>query len=232
MEADVRGLLKQFSAIRAYSHKLRQRTFANFQQVKGLIQEYGDARENFDRIKDALKLKTDLHLIVEYEISSRWSAILLSIEIQCEKAIGTLESITIPLPKEDLDQLSSLREELKELSVKLPNVYFEKNADEAIKEYEQRHFLASALISGRVLIYALDQISGKSIEEKIETLQKRGIIDKERKDLQEAVTKADKKARNFFSHDIKVTPSSSDALSLLGDTLKMLKYITEISQRT
>jgi len=231
MEADVRGVLSQFKTIVEFARNLR--TSPSLikppkERVEALIAEYTNALQLFEMIRVKLHLETYLLYIESCGVETCPMSILQSIEIECKKAIGVLESIAIPLPKEDMDKLSSIREELKELSVKLPNVYFEKNIDEAIKEYEQRHFLASALISGRVLTYALDQISGKSIEEKIETLQEQGVIDKERKDLQEAVTKADKKARNFFSHDIRVTPSSSDALSLLGDTLKMLKYVTGI----
>ena len=59
------------------------------------------------------------------------------------------------------------------------------------------------------------------------TLKKKGLVDKERSDIEEAIVKADKKARNFFSHDIRIMPTSSDALSLLGDAAKIVAHLIE-----
>lgn len=105
----------------------------------------------------------------------------------------------------------------------LPNIYFEKNIDEAIRECEQGHFLASVLISGRIIRYILDQIPGKDIEDKIETLREKGVINKERKDIRESVIKAARMARDFSVHNIEIMPQSPDALSLLGDAVNILK---------
>ncbi|MGQ9788594.1 MAG: hypothetical protein ACUVQM_04755, partial [Candidatus Hadarchaeaceae archaeon] len=73
--------------------------------------------------------------------------------------------------------------------------------NEEINEYEKGRNLASTLISGRVIVYALDQIEGKSEEEKIKFLQDRGIIQRDRKDMREFIIKAARKARHFLSHD-------------------------------
>jgi len=225
MKSEVDGVLNQFRAIRGFAVSLR--AISSVEQIRGLIEEYADAKSAFDRIRAEMDLKAELRSIFEYDLNTRKEAILQSIEIQCEKAIGILESIVVPLPKEDLDKVSRLRQELGEMSAMLSDIYFEKNVNEAIDEYEHGHFLASALISGRVLIYALDQISGKSIVEKIETLREKGIIKKEKRELEEVVIKADKKARNFLSHDIRVEPSASDALSLLGDSVRILKLTVD-----
>ena len=132
------------------------------------------------------------------------------------------------MSKDDLDKLTALREELEKLSEVLPDINYERNLKEAINEYEKGDFLASALISSRVTIYALNQIPRKSDEEKVNFLQDEGIIEKGRKDVHESIIKANRKARNFFSHDIKVFPASSDTLSLLGDAIGILKIVSKV----
>jgi hypothetical protein len=161
-------------------------------------------------------------------ISTRAKSILNTIEIRCQGAIGALERIISPLSKEDSDRISSLKVQVKKLSAKLPNIYFEMNMEKAIEECEHGHFLASALISGRVIIYVLNKIPGKEMDDKIKTLIEKEVINKERKDVIELVMKAAKKARNFFSHNIEIMPSPSDALSLLGDTVNLLELYIKL----
>jgi hypothetical protein len=96
---------------------------------------------------------------------------------------------------------------------------------EGIREYEKGHYLASALISSRVIIYSLDKIPGKTDEEKVKRLRSKGKIEKNRKDLEQQFLKASKKARNFFSHDIKVFASPEEALSLLSDSIRIVKLV-------
>ena len=139
-----------------------------------------------------------------------------------------MESITTPLSKEELDKLTSLRKELEKLSEILPDINYERNLNEAIDEYEKGDFLASALITSRVIIYALGQIPGKSDEEKVKFLREKGIIEKERKDVHESIIKANRKARNFFSHDIRVFPTPSEALSLLSDAIGILGIVAKV----
>jgi hypothetical protein len=222
MEPEIRGALSQFKAIKEFA----QLANVDTERARGLIEEYAEAKNQFEKIGEQMKLKADLRGIYKYNLNQRKDTILQSIVIQCQKAIGVLEAIVIPLPRADADRLSSIREELGKVSGKMGDIYFEKNLEEAMKEYEQRCFLASALIAGRVIIYASDQIPGKAIKEKLENLQRIGLIEKGRSDLEEAILKADKKARNFFSHDIKIMPTASDALSLLGDAVKILGYVS------
>lgn len=87
-----------------------------------------------------------------------------------DKAIGVLESIATPLLKDELDKLSALREELEKLSKVLPDINYERNLSEAIDEYEKGDYFASALISSRVIISAVNQIPGGSEEEKAKFL--------------------------------------------------------------
>jgi hypothetical protein len=158
--------------------------------------------------------------------SGKQKALLRKLDIECDKAIGVLESIATPLSKEVLDKLTSLRKELEKLSGIL-DINYERNFLEAINEYEKEDYLASALISSRVIIYALEQIPGKPDEVKVKFLQEKGIIEKGRKDVHESIIKASRKARNFFSHDIKVFPTPSEALSLLSDARGILEKVSK-----
>ena len=63
--------------------------------------------------------------------------------------------------------------------------------------------------------------------QKVKFLQEREIIEKGRKDVHESIIKASRKARNFFSHDIKVFPTPSEALSLLSDAMGILEKVSE-----
>jgi len=79
-----------------------------------------------------------------------------------------------------------------------------------------------------VIIYAIAQLPGGSTEEKIKFLTEKGMIEKTKDNVYESfIFKADKKARNFSSHDIKVFPTASEAISLIGDAIKILRFLAE-----
>ena len=117
---------------------------------------------------------------------------------------------------------------MEKLSEVLPDINYERNLSEAIDEYEKGDYFASALISSRVIIYALNQIPGKSDEEKVNFLHEKGIIEKGRKDIHESTIKAGRLARNVFSHDIKVFPTLSEAHSLLGEAIGILEKVSKV----
>ncbi|MCK4732926.1 MAG: hypothetical protein KAT65_10765 [Methanophagales archaeon] len=117
---------------------------------------------------------------------------------------------------------------MEKLSEVLPDINYERNLSEAIDEYEKGDYFASALISSRVIIYALNQIPGKSDEEKVKFLHGKGIIEKGRKDIHESTIKAGRLARNVFSHDIKVFPTLSEAHSLLGEAIGILEKVSKV----
>jgi len=122
--------------------------------------------------------------------------------------------------------MESLRKELDKVSKKLKNVNYYRNLEEAINEYEHGHYLASALISSRTIVYLLDQLKGKDINEKIKRLEEGGIL-KKRKDIKESIIKSCKLSRNFTSHDIKIFPKSTESLSLLADSITLTELLSE-----
>ena len=242
MEPDVVGVLSQFKSIKKQAIQVHQSIrdsfnretidvglILHFREVESLVEEFKDAKTHFDILRYKQQFEVFLQNVQTSNAEVTASlGILRKIEVESDKAIGVLESIATPLPKDELDKLTSLRKELEKLSEILPDINYERNLKEAINEYEKGDYLASALISSRVIIYALNQTPGKSDEEKVKFLREKGIIEKGRKDVHESIIKASRKARNFFSHDIKVFPTPSEALSLLGDAIRILGIVSKV----
>ncbi|MEW6675410.1 MAG: hypothetical protein AB1348_05325 [Nitrospirota bacterium] len=153
-----------------------------------------------------------------------WYATLLALLPQIDKGIGGLQSKISPLSSNEALELRALKEEIQEVLQEMPEEY-DKNIRRAIEEIEKGYFLGSALISARVINYVLDQIKGGKIEEKIETLRKAGLIEEKGEIPSEYVLKADRKARHYFSHDIKALPDCNEALELLTICVRVLKLL-------
>jgi len=238
MEPEVAGVLSQFKSIKKHASLLRQfiirRGLADDEGLKSLVEEFKDAKAHFERIRYERRIGIISLRSIEMHRDmwvSEQKALLREIDIECDKAIGVLGNIATALSKDELDKLSSLVEELEKLSEVLPDINYERNLSEAIDEYEKGDYLASALISSRVIIYTLNQIPGQSDEEKVKFLREKGIIEKDRKDVHESIIKASRRARNFFSHDIKVFPTPSEALSLLGDAIGILEKASKVLRK-
>jgi hypothetical protein len=150
---------------------------------------------------------------------------LRQMSIECEDVVGVLKSLVTPISPRDVDRLDQLRREIEDVTI---DINYMRNLGEAIKEYENGHFLASTLITSRVIVYTLDQIEGGTDEEKIKFLQGKNVIPNDRKDVKEFIIKAGKKARNFFSHDMRIFAEPSDALGLLGDSVKLLGILSKL----
>jgi hypothetical protein len=233
MEPEVAGVLSQFKSIKKNASHLLYQSHT-YIEIEQLVKDFKDAETNFERIRGEQEIGISLRSIEIagiYEWSGGYSkqkALLRTIYTECDKAIGVLESIATPLSKDELDKLTPLSKELEKLSEVLPDINYEKNLEEAINEYEKGAYLASALISSRVIIYALNQVHGESDEEKVKFLREKGIIEKDRKDIHESIIKASRRARNLFSHDIKVFPTPSEALSLLSDAIRILETVSKV----
>jgi hypothetical protein len=247
MEAS--GLLKKFESIKAHSkevyenfEELETRRFTaissalpvshilsaidnqekrKIRETQMILEEY---HNSFAGVKSITKI-TLPYLSIPSSVEQA-TGVLHRISIECENVIGFLNAAITPLSPEDVDKLNKLRSELAEVTTKL-DINYEKNLTEAINEQEKGHSLASALITARVLNYIIDQIEGKTVEDKIKFLQDKNIIEKG-EEVKAFVIKASKKARNVFSHDIKIFANPSDSLSMLGDCVKLLGILTKL----
>ncbi|RZN40303.1 MAG: hypothetical protein EFT35_03085 [Methanophagales archaeon ANME-1-THS] len=142
MEPDIAGILSQFKSIKKHANELLEPVdkpgfFEEerdpIPEIDGLAEEYDDARTNFDSLERKHNIGLHLRDITSIQLLfTNHRAVLRQICIECEKAIGVLESIATPLPKEELAQLKMLREELKKLSGAL-DINYEKKLKRSYK---------------------------------------------------------------------------------------------------
>jgi hypothetical protein len=236
IKRDVVDVLREFESIKTQAKQLRQSIkeslFGPSEELENLIEAYKDAKLHFGGIiteqnrgvylRD-LEIKRHDHSAVY-----RQKALLQEIDLECDKAISTLESIGTPASEEDLEKLETFKQQLRRLSEVLPDINYEINVYDALIAYEKGEYLASALISSRVILYALDQIHGEFAEEKVQFLRDEGLIEQDEKDVPESLIRASRRAQNFFSYDITTFPSSSDALALLDDAMGILELISDV----
>jgi cell fate (sporulation/competence/biofilm development) regulator YlbF (YheA/YmcA/DUF963 family) len=239
MKRDAADVLGAFESIKSQAKQLRKSLrdslFGPIEELENLVEAYKDAKLHFGGIASEQNIGVYLRDIElkgrDYSAVHKQKALLSEIDVECDKAIGALESMAAPLSEDDLDKLTALKEHLEKLSEVLPDINYEINVNEAINEYERGAYLASALISGRVILYALNQIRGESAEKKVRFLRDKGLIEEGRKkDVYESIINADKRARDLYSYDITMFPSSSDALLLLDDAIGILGIVNNVSE--
>ncbi len=233
LKPDVADVLKKFESIKNQANRLRQSLrdslFGPIEEVKSLVEEYKDAKAQFGKIRYEHNLDTYLRDIeikgTDYSAVYEQKALLREIDVECEKAIGALESLATPLSEEDLAKLMALRERMKTLAEVLPDINFEINLNEALNEYEKGDYLASALISSRVTLYVVNQIQQKFAGKTLKISPEKGYSEGDRKVMYESILNATKRASEFFSYDITIFPTSSDALSLAADAIEVLEIV-------
>ncbi len=237
MKRDAAEVSRQFESVKSQAKQLRQSIRDSLsgpvEELKSLVEAYKDAKLHFGGIASEQNINVYLRDIEikgrDYSAVYKQKALSREIDVECDKAIDILGNMAAPLSKDDLESLAALKEQLETLSEVLPDINYEINVNEALNEYERGAYLASALISGRVILYTLNQIRGESAEKKVRFLREKGIIEKGGKEeVYESILNADKRARDLYSFDISVFPSSSDALLLLGDAIEILEIVSNV----
>ena len=156
-----------------------------------------------------------------------------NLEIQSKKAVKILESLIIPVSPDLIEKLEPIR---KQINSEIEDPTYKDNLINAVEEFEVGHSLASCLITSRIIDHLIAKIPLKDkedketpyIDNKIKYLVDKGIIDKKRVDIKTSIIKANKKARDFLSHNLDIDTSPSHAVSLLGDTVNLIKILTKI----
>ena len=238
MRLNAEDVLREFEAIKGQANLLRQSLkdslFGPSEELENLVEKYKDAKMHFGGVayeRDIGVYLLDIELKGrDYSAVYKQKALLGEIGVECDKAIEALKSSTVaPLSADDLEKLMALEERFETVSEALSDINYEINLREAITEYERGAYLASALIASRVILHALDKIRGESAEDKVQFLREKGIIGEGNgRDVHESLIKANSMARNLFSYDITAFPSSSDALSLLGDAVAILEIVSRV----
>lgn len=197
---------------------------------------------------DLLRLQTDLKFVVNIEAFPRSEykkqsdhhlvGLMNSLIIECSKALGIIKSsIKYNISNIEKDKINSIRKQIDLMNLAIS---VERNVNKAINHFENGDFLACSLITSRVITYIIDKfpvehipdnkvfINKGSIEEKIKFLTDNNIIKKEHSDQKLKIMKYIKKARDFLVHDLNISPDASEAISLLGDCLNILKIKKDI----
>lgn len=232
MEGEIRSLIGQLREISEMAKSLMKEDKQLYGgDLVALLNEYSDASISFSRIaygKSPLRLRS-LQRPKRFSYGSA-RRIFIEMSVECMKGTEYLEAEISAIPARDLDKLKSLREDLKAILQDLPDPDLEKNVVQAIDEYEKGCFLGSALIFGRVVTFVVAKIPGADVDEKIRYLREKQIIGKEEKDVEQHMIKGNKKSRDVLSHDLRNYPDSSEALSMLTESVILLKVLSKASK--
>jgi len=251
------GLYKRFESIKMKADMLLRweksgEDVISLSDVEVLIQEFNDAvldlavlgvKVSVQRIDEDI---VSLFLSYASEVASsserggqvpkpmdRLRSMLLRIITRCDGVLGALETLLKPqVPPKTLNVLRGLRGELDRLIGGGLNGNIHRNLLEAISECEEGHYLASAMIASRAIIYIIEQIGGnKTTKEIVKTLVDAGLIPRDRKDEQRDLLMAVRTARNFLSHRVDIYPGPGDALTLLGASVKLARIYLKWLQK-
>lgn len=187
-------------------------------RIKALLESYQTAFFNFKSVASSAKVTPDyfgLGQLPEWRKNddpSAYVALLDKITINCETALGYLGAITSPISADDKDRLNSLRQQIEPLERFNENLF--KHVTTTIEEYEKGHYLASALLAGKIVVYVLEQLLGETDEDKANELVKSNLLDEK---IKPNFLKGARRARGYFTHDIAAIPLPQDALSLVSD---------------
>jgi len=246
---DIQALYEQF-------HSIFEMAINHFKAIKNKSiisrREVAISYSFFDSFNlarlDLLKLRTSLKFSINIEYypksyytklsSDELIGLLNSLIIECSKALGTIKSsMKYNISDNEKDKIDSLRKQINLMNL---STLVEKNITKAIDNFENGNFLGCSLITSRVITYTINKlpieyipdkkvfIKKGSTEKKIEFLIDNNIIKKEQKDQKLRTIKYIKRARDFLVHDLNISPNASDAVSLLGDCLDILKVKKDV----
>jgi len=214
---------KMMGSSSVYSEKrkdVEERIKGIYNEVKALVDYYNNNIRN-----ESLKLDINS----AYIKLERMEPALRQLIVECDRISISLDEEVSQFSTTQLDKLDNLKKEVTKVCENL-DINFEKNLEKSITLSECGHFLGSALITSRVIDYILDKIKGNDINEKIKTLIELGVLKKDDDKTKEQIIKASKKSRNYLNHRIDTFAEPSEALSLLGDCVILLK-IFEMTQK-
>lgn len=169
-------------------------------QVNTLVELYNSAKYELTRegINKISLIIPEISPHAVYVGQANCLSALMRIIIGCITGINAIMELLKKrsIPEELENKLRGFREELEKMKDIEPDVY--KNLELSISEIEHGHYIASTLISARVVDCIIGKFNGTTIEEKIGDLVNSGLIDKDRKDEIRNLTFAAKKQEILF----------------------------------
>ncbi|MCJ7506441.1 hypothetical protein MUP05_08255 [Candidatus Bathyarchaeota archaeon] len=243
-DADIQALAAKFGSIEDRAARLTESISSDpfgvrdrTPRLRTLVETYQGAFQNFQNISRGASVTLD-YLEISSLPSARASdgspkfsdrfeylALLDKLAINCETALGYLRALASPIPLEDKDRLDSLRQQIGPLEQFNENLF--KHITTAIEEYEKGHYLASALSAGKAVVYVLEQLPGKTDEDKANELVKLRLLDEK---MKPNFLKGARRARIYFTHDISAIPLPQDALSLVSDACDLSLKLVRVRQ--
>jgi hypothetical protein len=230
-------VMREFESIKHQANRLRQSLrdslFGSSEELKNLVEAYKDAKLHFGRIVSEQEIGVYLRDVElkgrDYSAVYKQKALFKEIDGECDRAIGVLESMVSPFSKEELERLTALKQHLKTLRGSF-EVSYDYHLGEALSEYERGAYLASALIASRVILYALHQQFGAPLAEKLQSAQVKERKGKPETAGSEVLLAAYQNAKNFFSYDLTIVPSSAETLALLSEAFDIVELIGHESE--
>ncbi len=215
----------------SHYRKIRERAAKLFPEISDLLPDFEPQFSN-----DIVEGLTEL--VTQFQPTKGEMIAKLKLIATASRALAeALESLIKPhISSDEYDKLASLKNQVENLRDFNLNLY--KHLIKAIEEYENGHYLASSLISGKIIQYIHDKLCSLfDAFETVDKCRKRCNIEKvlrkmanilglnEKKFLKESI-EANKLARNYFTHDINAIPEPHEALRLLiGACDLSLKYM-------
>jgi hypothetical protein len=190
-------------------------------ETKAVLDSYEMGRQMF------ANLPTDIVLAYLNQTLSGKSysiGLLRQVAVECGAAIGYLQTLSSPISSADKDRLESLRQEISLIESFDSHLFT--HVSEAITEYEDAHYLASALLASKSIAYVWEQLPGKTSEEKVSRLLQAKLI---KQNLKEQFLRAEKKARNYFTHDISAIPQPQEALAMVADACNLAVILMKLT---
>lgn len=218
-EAKINSLISRFSEIRDKANHLLSIDTSIKVEIQGQIDAQTTALlESYDtgRIKFGM-FSPDITLpYLHYGEYDEAVGMLQKLSVECAAALGFLDTLSSPIPTADKDRLESLRQEIASLEGFNENLFT--HVSVAIGEYEKAHYLASTMLAGKSIIYTWEQFLGQTNEEKVSNLIQSKLL---KENLKGQFLRAEKKARNYFTHDISAIPQPQEALALVADACNL-----------
>lgn len=147
-----------------------------------------------------------------------------------------LRSELVHISQEQQDTLNSLKLDLSKICENF-GIEYHVNMLSAIEEFESGHWLSSVLIVGRVttnlfesipLVYKSDE-NEEIIQVKIQYLLDQGALPKnDRGTTKQMLLRTEKTIRNLFSHQLDYRADAAEAMSILGNTIQIMKIVSKI----
>lgn len=200
-------------------------------KIASLIENYNDAVENLGQFVDTNNIGVKQVIIEEGEGDEKGlqdvAESLVNLKIGSSSAVSYIESLSSKVSMKDKDKLASLLNEVSTLESYSQPLHA--HLVEAIESYEEGKHIAAAITAAKVAIHCLEQIDGKTDEEKVTTLINADLI---RKDLGEKYLTGIRRARNIFSHEVNYIPKPQEALSMITESVDLSLFLPKIKRNS